>query len=477
MKRLVFFLFSFFLIAGALYWHKQKAADQERKQVFEMLDYQPANDRDIKIISAFEQEYFDSRTREKKLSALQKMLQHQASFARVVFYRALTKSEPADITIFRQAVADYGNCRTLTDLDFYFLNEFTLTTQKAAKAIMRGRSVKDLSEEEKEDLINVAEKNQQDINGFILAYVFIGDSIRELARQNMSCLITVLKKRIAVAESPGDYFGAMMPLQLLGEDGFTPLLEDLLRAPVVGQTAQLMVKSFEGHAVIPLLKAIENPGLSKRELQNAIILINELSNSDSTLDKVIEAYQHGSYLPNSDGSATAAWMPFLTDHYQNQTDIADYFLENYLDRPEMQASAIKFLRETNYQYLCLFLTDLPPEGYARLNDDSLAQLLLPPQNFQAFGRDTTMAELYLNLAEKLPAERQANLRLTESCAQRLINLRAVQKYLLEAFPHLPPGERAKAIRVANSLPAGINTEVCRKLKPLCTKAESQLILY
>ena len=420
---------------------------------------------------------FEKVDRHQKTKILEKLLgkKQEGHFS---FYRLMSMSSNEDIDCFRTALKNKRDISIILDITPYLRN-IIKSYQTRKKELL------DSGKPEEECRIISDKEHLTKFRKIIQILEQFNPEIASISRTNIPLLIAEGK----TAVDNKDLYtyvanGPMIGLLSLKEEGFKDILESMKTENDV-DFACTSSEIFGPYAVIPTLKMIENPESTDFQNRSASKVMFAIPLIETTIDKFVEAYQHGRYFPNQltleklkksdvEKILKIAWWNHIGYLFKDKPEVIKYIGEKYLYNPEYQARMINLMADTDFVIAYTY--------FARLN-------------FNALSNDALQAleQCFFNLTISKTASPLEYFLLYEQMFVKLDHTKRVQTKFIYSIGYFPPiyqsifikanfnkmalEEKSVAIFLASKLKPSIRDSIYTKIKKLCNNDQKHTIEY
>lgn len=278
------------------------------------------------------------------------------------------------------------------------------------------------------------------------------------------------------------------------QDVLQLIIEFLLRSAKTTQDQAVLfsiLNRFGPYAVVPILKQYENPNSSKAQKDLAGMLILRFPDTESVIDKVVEAYKHGRYFemqerkPDKDGKASLNFKEFLDEwlswwgnmvkrRYKGNESFVKYVVEKHLTDPYKQEKVIELLANTDFRAASAYFEGL---DYNALSDEALTALIhsnLPPD--ERSQQDKCLPErfaLFRTIFAKLDKNKREGKDMLLMLCDFPENLQ--QTFIVSNFKDFTQKERGHALYVCSKLEPSVRNRTYDSIRNHCSPEQIMMI--
>jgi ankyrin repeat protein len=293
--------------------------------------------------------------------------------------------------------------------------------------------------------------------------------------------------------------GGMTPMDLAAsqehQDVVQLLIEFLLRSARTIQDKIMLfsiLERFGPNAVVPILKQYENPSSSKEQKDLAGMLILRLPDTESVIDRVVEAYKHGRYFetqekkPDKDRVASLSFKEFLDEvfswwgnmikrRYKGNKSFVKYVAQKHLPNPYKQEAVIELLAGTDFRTASKYLESLDCNA---LSDKALDMLILmvgiPPTDTKE--EDICLTERF-SLFCKIFAEMEKNKREEKKLLHKIDDFPGSLQvpFIASNFKDFTEEEKNHALYVCSKLNPAARKRIYDSIKGYCSPMQIRMI--
>lgn len=420
---------------------------------------------------------------EKLLIYLKSLLSSNQRQYVVAFYQAVLEStEGKDRLLFRQALAEAGNALSLVYIG-PAVQDWVISFSHKLR-----QSRPDITDEQVE---TISKEEGARITKLINLFL---PEIKRVAERETVPLIAHLKTEFRSEKEPSaiKLVGPLMGIKALGEKGF-----ELVLASIENEQDTVMASILLGpmgsHAVIPLLKAYENPVDSKQKTAAGTLIFMLPMDNVEVLDKVVEAYKHGRYLPvsvgkkNKDGKtviglkdaismAMSYWGPLIEGANRGKKPVIENIAKRHLADPNGQSKVIGLLANLDFQMAVPYLEQLDPAG---ISDESVKALFFacyPPIKGISLSGEPYLEERCQFFCFFFPKCR------AEQRKEALYGIdgypaEMMARFFINNFSVFTDEEKTTAIFACGKFPVRLRDEVFNRVRPKCNAEQKGIISY
>lgn len=423
----------------------------------------------------------------KKLDSLKELLVSGKDSSFDDFYYLLSKAEKPEIGIFKDAMESKGDLKALMYMGRY--------VQNTVRSLLELYSVVNPNASASEMKMAIIERNESLGKKFIL----LEPEFKLIAGKNTKVLVnTILTAYSKIDENTSKeeinrsgINEAAMALLLLGDDGFDALLNSITSKSEQTLLITLM-EVFGPAAVVPVLKAYEDPKSSKVKRDAAGTLIYFFSKTDSAvIDKVVEAYKHGRYfeiqtkgkvnekgekvmdLEALFGAVNTWWGVHLEANYKGERAVAKYIGEKYLSKGDFDTSVVRLVCAIDFKTGMSYLSDLNPNN---LSEKTLQEVF----SICSASSDKTKADEYID--EKFAVYSKLFLKSTYAQRKQVIYglmafpLESVAEFIIKNFETFSNDEKTTVIflsgdSVTREIPPSVRKKIFDGIKSSCNQEQ------
>jgi hypothetical protein len=434
-------------------------------------------------VASFKNEKSD----EKKLVILEGLLSSGSDQSLETFFSLLTTSERQDLGVFKDAMEAKGDLKSILYMGQY--------VQNSIRSFLK--TYEELRPEATRSEIKSAVKSYQDSLGKKIEV--LAPELKLIAGKNCRSLVNTINtcySKIKDDSSPEEINSsgineATICLLLLEEKGFEALL-DSITSKDQQIMLMIMMEYFGANAVIPILKAYEDPKSSKLKRDISGALIYSFSKTDPlVLDKVVEAFKHGRYFEVKSaaklnekgekvlnvealmGAVSSWWGVHVEGHYKGEKTVARYIGENYIKGSSLNEGVIRLICQIDFQTGLEYLSDIDPADVPAKILDALFAVSYPET-------DKTKRDPYLS--EKFDLYKKLFLKSTyeqrKDCSFMLMNypLNSVVEFVLENFDGFSNEEKMTVILMCGdselrTIPPEIRKRILDGVMPSCNQEQ------
>ena len=401
------------------------------------------------------------------------------------YYSLLLKADRKDIDIFQQAFVEAKSVPAIL-----YIGQFVKKAEEERLLMLAGSTISNAQK------VALLTKYTMEISERL---DLLTSEIKSVVADRPGEMIHFIKKAFAEGADTFDIVragGAIAGLKLLGERGFELLLDSI--TDTTQQTlAIMMLKEFESAAVIPVLKAFEDPASSHIKKETATLLIFDLPLDNAlVIDKVVEAYKHGRYFPtnnfkkNKEGKTTVTlndllesaeswWGNYLEGRYKGQKAVARYIAEKYLLQADKQDKIIQLISIIDFRTAKPYLATLVPDSLSREACKTLFWVCSP--SLVGLEKDSCLDvrfDLFRQVFRKCSKERREG----EIFSLKKFPPEWAAIFYVENFATFSDKEKESAIfscggALAENFPPALRDLVYKKISPYCNKEQKGSIDY
>lgn len=442
-------------------------------------------DRTLPSVETLVSEFTQTQEADARQKILEQLLETNTAASNLAFWELFWQVPDQSTEIFANAIIKSGDC-----MIFWALVDFKQKRwQRKTGAIMENENI---PMADRRKIMEIEKATSSAYDPFTEKIKRLGKSLSFPASRCKDSLIAqihgyglqIKAAREGTISSDEIEFPheAVTGMKFAGEMGFEELLKQSQTDEKTVAIA-FVLEDLGPEAVRPLCWIIEDPKSTENQVRRALFLLHELPFNDETMDKLAEAYTHGSYLRSSRNyrpkhNLENRWWLYFPRIYEKEgrnEDFLRYLGQRCLGRDS--GAVFQLMSEIDFQKAFSYIRKVNP---ARIPKSSLERMLTslstPRENERSGITDMRMGSLIFFL-NRLPMEKRREYNLSLVKYSRNLPPTNHAAFIINGFENnlFTATERLDGINEMAIFTPEIKQQVWKDIEPYCTNEEKQII--